>query len=348
MNRKGDLLAQKTPLRYNQNMKIKKLAKPLIIIFASIFVLCALLQLLCLFFVHQSFRPLPSINAPDSPHFVQERKRPYNSDDPVEVLNYNEKERCYPILKSISQKVSIKSFDGLNLNAHLAEHKAEAPNHNYIILMHGFRDSPKIVSPYAIHFYNNGFNILVPGQRGHGWSEGKHIDMSAFTPQDVKSWIDFICQKDSDAKIALWGISMGGSTVMRATGLSLPSNVVCCIEDCGFSSVWDEFVYQMKTAYKIPGKLLMPYFNLYCKRKLGIDCKIISAKDDLKRSVTPTLFIHGDADTFVPFYMLNEVYDSAACTKEMLIIPAANHARSAFAAPESYWQATDDFLAKYF
>ena len=305
-----------------------------------------MLQLLCVYFIHEAFRPLKPIYAPDSPSFVKEHRPVYQGDDKVELLNQAEKERCYPVLKSISQKVSITSFDGLNLNAYLAVHNTQ--NHKYAIIMHGFRDSPKNISPYALHFYEHGFNILAPGQRGHGWSEGNFIDMSAFTPFDVLSWINYICQKDSEAKITLWGVSMGGSTVMRATGLELPSNVVCCIEDCGFSSAWDEYIYQMNTSYKLPGKVLLPYFNLYIKRKFDFDCRTVSAKDDLRHSVTPTLFIHGDADDYVPFYMQDIVFNAASCVKEKLVIKGAKHARAAFTEPEKYWHTVDAFLEKYF
>ena len=37
------------------------------------------------------------------------------------------------------------------------------------------------------------------------------------------------------------------------------------------------------------------------------------------------LFIHGDADTFVPFEMLDEVYNAAKVEKEKLIVPGAGH-----------------------
>lgn len=329
-------------------MKLKRITKPLIIIVSFILMLNVFLQLLCMFFIHKAFAPLAPCNAPDSEAFVKEIRPPYTGKEPVEIFYKTEKERCYPVLKSISKKVSITSFDELNLNAYFAVQDSEKSTHNYVIIMHGFHDSPKNVSPFAMHFYEKGFNILVPGQRGHGWSDGNFVDMSAFSPYDVKSWIDYICLNDNNARIALWGISMGGSTVMRATGLELPSNVVCCIEDCGFTSAWDVYIYQTKETYHMPGKLLMPYFNLYIKRKFGFDCKKVSAKDDLKHSVTPTLFIHGDADTYVPFYMLDVVYDAAACPKEKFVVEKAKHARAAFTAPVEYWHAVDTFMQKYF
>ena len=44
---------------------------------------------------------------------------------------------------------------------------------------------------------------------------------------------------------------MGGATVMMTVGENLPFNVKCAIEDCGFTSVWDEFKYELKKTYKL-------------------------------------------------------------------------------------------------
>ena len=42
---------------------------------------------------------------------------------------------------------------------------------------------------------------------------------------------------------------MGAATVMMATGEDLPANVKIAIEDCGYTSVWDEFEMQLKILY---------------------------------------------------------------------------------------------------
>ena len=40
---------------------------------------------------------------------------------------------------------------------------------------------------------------------------------------------------------------MGAATVMMTSGEDLPSNVKVIIEDCGYSTVVDEFTYQLKS-----------------------------------------------------------------------------------------------------
>lgn len=45
----------------------------------------------------------------------------------------------------------------------------------------------------------------------------------------------------------LHGGSMGGATVLRMTGKpDLPENVKFAVGDCGFTSAWDEFSYELK------------------------------------------------------------------------------------------------------
>ena len=60
-------------------------------------------------------------------------------------------------------------------------------------------------------------------------------------------WMNLLIGRFSaDTQIVLHGISMGGATVMMLAGEELPPNVKCIIEDCGYTSVWDVYAYQMR------------------------------------------------------------------------------------------------------
>ena len=67
-------------------------------------------------------------------------------------------------------------------------------------------------------------------------------------------------------------------------------------------------------------------------------------EEQLKKSKTPTLFIHGSEDKFVPFYMLDEVYNVATCKKDKLVIEGAAHAESDRVNPDLYWSKIDEFI----
>ena len=55
--------------------------------------------------------------------------------------------------------------------------------------------------------------------------------------------------------------------------------------------------------------------NMVTKLRAGYDLEEASAVKQVAKSKTPMLFIHGDADTFVPFEMLDEVYNAAKVEK---------------------------------
>ena len=69
--------------------------------------------------------------------------------------------------------------------------------------------------------------------------------------------------------------------------------------------------------------------------------------DQLSKCDRPMLFIHGDADDFVPFSHLQLNYDAKTSGyKEMWVAPGAVHANSYASYPEEYTRRVRDFLAK--
>lgn len=86
----------------------------------------------------------------------------------------------------------------------------------------------------------------------------------------------------------------------------------CIIEDCGYTSVWDEFSLQLKDVFGLPSFPLLDVANLVCNVRAGYDFHKASSAEQLKRATVPMLFIHGDQDTFVPYSMLDQNYDACA------------------------------------
>ena len=145
----------------------------------------------------------------------------------------------------------------------------------------------------------------------------------------------------------LFGVSMGAATTMMTTGENLPDNVKLAIADCGYSSVWDEFSYQLKELFGLPEFPVLYAANSSCKRHCGYSFKEASSVKQLEKSKTPTLFIHGSDDKFVPFEMLDVVYNAASCEKEKLVVEGAEHCMSVSVDPDLYWNTVDSFIDKY-
>ena len=83
-------------------------------------------------------------------------------------------------------------------------------------------------------------------------------------------------------------------------------------------------------------------------RRGGFDLRSAAPVEAVARSKTPTLFIHGAQDDFVPANMMNKLYQAAACPKSFLWVPGADHATSVGTDPGLYWATVDTFLDTYF
>ncbi len=145
--------------------------------------------------------------------------------------------------KSEYEWVTIEN-DGLLLQGYL---RINPDSDLFVILVHGYTGSAGTMLEYSDYYIDSGYNVLIIDHRAHGNSEGKFSTMGIKETDDILSWIDFIVSINPNAKIVLHGISMGAATIMMVSGSDdLPSNVIAAIEDCGFTSIYDEFTHQIK------------------------------------------------------------------------------------------------------
>ena len=217
----------------------------------------------------------------------------------------------------------------------------------FVVLVHGYGSSPRNMGVYAKHYIELGYNVIAPSMNGHADSETKRITMGWEDRLDVIDWINYIVEDYPDAKIIIHGVSMGSATTMMALGENLPANVKVAVADCGFTSIWDIFDEKISKVINIPGDPILSSANRVNKAISGFDFKKASAIDQLKKADVPTIFIHGEEDTFVPFEMLQKLYDAAACEKELVTIPEAPHARNSIVNPELYWTSVDNFISEH-
>lgn len=183
--------------------------------------------------------------------------------------------------------------------------------------------------------------------RAHQGSDHKYCTMGWFERLDVVDWAEFLAETNKNCKIILYGLSMGAATVMMATGEKLPAEVVCAIEDCGYTSMYDEYKAQIGRVMHLPPFPALNIFRSVAKRTVGFDMNDVSAVEQVRKSVTPTLFMHGSADDFVPFSMLDELYCAASCEKERVVFEGAEHATSSIMYPTAYWNKIKQFIEKY-
>lgn len=276
-----------------------------------------------------------------------------NQDSDKAIIDKNKKEEKTEVKKWLEEtpqeKLEIKAKDDITLRATAYYNKTEnQENHNWVIVAHGYRSKPSWVASIGMHFYKEkGYNVLIPSMRATEESEGKYIGMGWLDKDDIIGWINKIIEKDKNAKIILHGSSMGAATVLMASGEKLPSNVKAIIADSSYTSVWDIFKSELKARFNLPAFPLMQMFRLIAIIQAKYDIKEASVIDQVKKSNTPTLLIHGDADDFVPVTMELEIYKAIPGGKDQLIIKGAGHTKSRYREPETYYKKVYEFIDKY-
>ena len=182
----------------------------------------------------------------------------------------------------------------------------------------------------------------MPELHACGESEGEAIQMGWKDRLDVLQWMKTF-QADT---MVVHGVSMGAATTMMLSGEQMPDGIkdLHFVEDCGYTSVWNEFAGQLKE--HLPAFPLMYSTSLLCKLRYGWSFGEASALEQVKRCHYPMLFIHGNTDTFVPSEMVYPLYEAKPGMKELWIAESAEHALSYKEHKAEYIAKIKDFVTK--
>ena len=225
---------------------------------------------------------------------------------------------------------------------------AEKPSDVYALLIHGYRmNAESEFFRYIPDYHDMGFNVVAIHQTGAGLSEGDYVSFGARESEDGVLWATYLAERFPGCRIFLHGDSLGAATVLIMTGKEdLPENVKFCIADSPYASAEHEFSGLLK-AFHLPGKPLYRWLRKMFLKESGIDLNDADALSAVRRSKTPTLLIHGEADVFV--FPENSEMLLAACAPEAerITYPGAHHCQSEFFHHDVYFQNIKTFADRY-
>lgn len=227
--------------------------------------------------------------------------------------------------------------------------RAARPTGKTAVIVHGYTDNAIRMFPIGYLYSRQlGYNILLPDLHAHGQSGGDAIRMGWLDRLDVQAWTVKAHSIFGDStQIVVHGLSMGAATAMMLSGEELPPYVKCFVEDCGYTSVWDEFGSELKQRFGLPAFPLLYITSQLCAWKYGWNFREASALEQVRKCTRPMLFIHGDADTFVPTWMVHPLYEAKPVPKELWLVPGAAHAVSYKENKAEYTQKVGAFVEKY-
>ncbi|MCI9463792.1 MAG: alpha/beta hydrolase [Lachnospiraceae bacterium] len=251
-------------------------------------------------------------------------------------------ERKEALLAKPREDIYCRSEDGLKLHATYIKGKGKD---KLVICFHGYTsEGMKDYIGLSGYYLERGYSMLLVDERAHGESEGNYIGFGCLDRQDALLWIAWAVREcGEDVKILLHGTSMGGAAVLMASGLKLPAQVKGIISDCGFTSPKYVFTHVLHSMYHLPAFPVIQIADYVNRKKAGYGMDECNAAREVKKAAVPILLIHGDADTFVPCSMCEEIYANCASPKRKVIIKGAAHAESYYKDTAAYEKALDEF-----
>ena len=244
------------------------------------------------------------------------------------------------------QQVSITAQDGTPLAGRYYHQKDGAPT---VLFFHGWRSSAFRDGCAAFWLCREaGYNVLMADQRGHGRSGGKCLTMGVRERDDCAAWAQWAAGQQPGVPLALMGVSMGAATVLMASDRGLPDAVRAIVADCGYTSPRE--ILRKCVPEMLPG---VPVWLGYTVGWLGavlfghFNPNAADARRALAASRVPVLFLHGEADDFVPCQMTLDNYAACTAPKRLVTFPGASHAICCYADPERYRREVTQFLAEY-
>lgn len=260
-------------------------------------------------------------------------KRKERAEDDYELPPGKEYEPFYPQMIEWTKEsrvaehinVEIKTFDGLTLRGRYYEHSPDAPIE---IMMHGYHGNlERDLNGGIFRALKIGHSVIVYDHRGSGKSDGNVLTFGINESRDCRRWIDYVLENiNKDAKIILSGVSMGASTAMIVSGFDdLPKNIIGIVADCGYTSAKD-IISKVMRDMKLSPAIFYPFVKLGARIYGRFDIDEFSPLEQVKKSKVPTIFVHGDADDFVPLEMSKQNYEACSAErKRFVIIKGAAH-----------------------
>ena len=237
---------------------------------------------------------------------------------------------------------TVESGDGYRL--HVQFLRNPAAQGRYMILSHGYTDNRYGSLKYARIYWTLGFHVILYDLRGHGENDKTFCTYSIRESKDLAALIAWCRKRFSDVRtLGLHGESLGAATAVAC--LKYHPAVDFAVADCPFSEIGSVLKGGLKQMHLPPA--LVHLASLCARIRYGYWFHEMRPIDSLAGNKTPLLFLHGEADSFIPPRHSERMAEAAGRElAQVRLFPGAGHAASVLTDPAGYEQAVRSFLER--
>lgn len=216
------------------------------------------------------------------------------------------------------ESVTFATADGLTLSGWFwPERNADRT----VVICHGAGANKGNFIDYLSLFHGNGYNALIFDFRAHGDSDGHTSTFGLREAADVRAAVDWLKRDRPLHARRVFGIgsSMGAMALVRAAADD-PRIEAVILDSCFVSAdvLRDGHLGRIPFVGRAIGWYVTPFLSLHAAAPLSeLDARPALAK----LAPRPVLFIHGDADTLIPPWHMQALYDATSGPKEKWLGP---------------------------
>ena len=223
-----------------------------------------------------------------------------------------------------------------------------------VVLVHGITASRRTICDYAELFHKAGYHVLLVDLPSHGESGGDHRSLGFYEKRVVLACMNYLRGRlGALVEIGLWGVSMGGATVLLAAAAGADCRFViadCAYEDLSLVLAGTVLRSRSGNPLRIPiccARLITAAPSLATKLRYGWRYSDCAPIDCIDRIHVPVLFIHGLNDTFVTARNSIDMHKKRLSygLPSRLELFEAKHAESFHSDPARYGAVVRDFLS---
>ena len=213
-----------------------------------------------------------------------------------------------------------------------------------VLLLHGVRGNRLSMLDRARFLKSAGYALLLLDLSAHGESEGGQISFGGFESLDVVAAVQYLRERLRDAKIGVIGVSLGGVSLILATG---KTQVDAIVIESVYPTFEDAVVDRLTMRLGPLGPVFAPLLTMQLKPRLGLSLNDLRPIDKIHDIKAPIFVLAGTNDLHTKLIEAQSLFAAANEPKEFWAVDGAAHVDLHHFAPREYERKVLRFLQRH-
>jgi pimeloyl-ACP methyl ester carboxylesterase len=213
-----------------------------------------------------------------------------------------------------------------------------------VVMFPGYAVAKSVLYGEALALNELGHHCLLVDFRGTGGSDGADCTLGWLEARDVAAAATWASREWPDARVVLYGQSMGATAVLRAmaTEAVQPSAVVL---ECPFNRLVTTVGHRYR-AMGLPAFPLAQLLVFWGGLQHGFNAFTLNPAEYARAVTSPTLVLEGDCDSWVKVSEATAVAAAMRGAAEVHVFKGGGHGAYVWSAPDEYRRVVGQWLEK--